>query len=144
MISITLNRPAVQNLIAGLVLCGTVGLYNAIASLGAGAGKPNSVTMNYIVSSSLYGIFAISGFFSGSVINRFGPKWSIFVSSTPCDFNDLHAYLADKVIFNSRWVHLATLSTSPDSATSITSTSWHTRLWVASSLVFVPPNYGVV
>lgn len=75
-----LTRPAVQNFIAGLVLLGTVGIYVAITALGAGGGKANSVQMNYIVSSTLYGTFAVTGFFGGSVINKFGPRWSVFVS----------------------------------------------------------------
>lgn len=76
------NRPLVQNFAAGTVLFGTVGIYVAIANLGAGAGKPNSLEMNYIVSSTLYGIFAVSGFFAGSIINRFGPRYAIMVSRT--------------------------------------------------------------
>ncbi|EXJ85985.1 hypothetical protein A1O1_06354 [Capronia coronata CBS 617.96] len=76
------TRPLVQNLIAGTVLFGTVGIYVAIANLGAGAGKPNSLTMNYITSSTLYGIFAISGFFAGSIINRFGPKYAVMLGAS--------------------------------------------------------------
>lgn len=72
--------PAVQNFIASLVLLGTGGIYIAITALGAGGGKADSTQMNYIVSSTLYGTFAVTGFFGGSAINKFGPKWSVFVS----------------------------------------------------------------
>jgi len=75
------NRPLLQNFLAGSILFGTVGIYVAIANLGAGAGKANSLEMNYIVSSTTYGIFAVSGFFAGSIINRFGPRYAVMVGS---------------------------------------------------------------
>ncbi|OKL60161.1 hypothetical protein UA08_04897 [Talaromyces atroroseus] len=80
------TRPLAQNTTASIVLLGTVGIYVAITNLGAGGGKANSLKMNYIVSALNYGIFAIAGFFSGSVINRFGPKWALFLGSLgyPC------------------------------------------------------------
>jgi hypothetical protein len=60
---------------------GTVGIYVAITALGAGAGKADSTQMNYITSSTLYGVFAVTGFLGGSVVNRFGPKWCVSVSN---------------------------------------------------------------
>ncbi|KAH8646240.1 hypothetical protein BX600DRAFT_519078 [Xylariales sp. PMI_506] len=75
------NSPETQNFIAALVLFGTVGIYVAITALGAGGGRANSTEMSYIVSSVNYGVFAVTGFLGGSVINKFGPKWSIFIGA---------------------------------------------------------------
>ena len=77
-----LTLPLVQNLIAGLVLFGIVGIYVAITALGAGGEKPTSTDIIYVISSTLYVVFAVTGFYGGSVINRFGLRRSVFVGDT--------------------------------------------------------------
>ncbi|OJJ45198.1 hypothetical protein ASPZODRAFT_2109441 [Penicilliopsis zonata CBS 506.65] len=92
-----LNLPGVQNFIAGLVLFGTVGIYVAISALGAGGGKSTSVEMNNIVSSVNYGVFTVTGFFGGSIINRFGPRWSILLGAFGYPFYVAGLFYYDRV-----------------------------------------------
>lgn len=63
-----------QNLISGFVLFFTVGIYLAVLGLGAGGGKPSSQRVSDISNSSLYGIYTVFGFFTGAILNRFGPR----------------------------------------------------------------------
>ena len=73
------GSPWFQNSTAGLVLLLTVGIYVGIVSLGAGGGKPNSTHIFNIISACLYGIFGVTGFFGGSVINTIGPRYTMMV-----------------------------------------------------------------
>ncbi len=63
-----------QNLISGAVLFFTVGVYLAVLGLGAGGGKPSSQRVSDISNSSLYGIYAVFGFFTGAIMNKLGPR----------------------------------------------------------------------
>ncbi|KAM3497562.1 hypothetical protein MY10362_009090 [Beauveria mimosiformis] len=63
-----------QNLISGSVLFFTVGVYLAVLGLGAGGGKPSSQRVSDISNSSLYGIYAVFGFFTGAIMNKLGPR----------------------------------------------------------------------
>lgn len=63
-----------QNLISGGILFFTVGVYLAVLGLGAGGGKPTSQRVSDISNSSLYGIYAIFGFFTGAIMNKLGPR----------------------------------------------------------------------
>ncbi|TPX12945.1 uncharacterized protein E0L32_006590 [Thyridium curvatum] len=63
-----------QNLISGCVLFFTVGVYLAVLGLGAGGGKPSSQRVSDISNSSLYGIYAVFGFFTGAIMNKIGPR----------------------------------------------------------------------
>lgn len=68
-----------QNLISGCVLFFTVGVYLAVLGLGAGGGKPSSQRVSDISNSSLYGIYAVFGFFTGAIMNRLGPRLTMTV-----------------------------------------------------------------
>lgn len=68
-----------QNLISGFVLFFTVGVYLAVLGLGAGGGKPSSQRVSDISNSSLYGIYAIFGFFTGAIMNKLGPRLTMTI-----------------------------------------------------------------
>ncbi|OAA55170.1 Major facilitator superfamily domain, general substrate transporter [Cordyceps fumosorosea ARSEF 2679] len=68
-----------QNLISGAVLFFTVGVYLAVLGLGAGGGKPSSQRVSDISNSSLYGIYAVFGFFTGAIMNKLGPRLTMTI-----------------------------------------------------------------
>ncbi|KAK4093991.1 membrane transporter (predicted) [Purpureocillium lilacinum] len=68
-----------QNLISGCVLFFTVGVYLAVLGLGAGGGKPSSQRVSDISNSSLYGIYAVFGFFTGAIMNKLGPRLTMTI-----------------------------------------------------------------
>ncbi|OAP64702.1 hypothetical protein AYL99_00674 [Fonsecaea erecta] len=76
-----LNHPFIQNLIAGLMLLCLPGIYLALTGLGAGGGKPSSQTVAANVNAILYGVFFITGWFAGSVMNLIGPNYTVFLGS---------------------------------------------------------------
>ncbi|KIW92582.1 uncharacterized protein Z519_06429 [Cladophialophora bantiana CBS 173.52] len=76
-----LNHPFVQNLIAGLMLLCLPGIYLALTGLGAGGGKPSSQTVAANVNAILYGVFFVTGWFAGSVMNLIGPNYTVFLGS---------------------------------------------------------------
>ncbi|KAM3547563.1 hypothetical protein MY1884_009525 [Beauveria asiatica] len=71
-----------QNLISGSVLFFTVGVYLAVLGLGAGGGKPSSQRVSDISNSSLYGIYAVFGFFTGAIMNKLGPRITMTIGVT--------------------------------------------------------------
>ncbi|OBT89844.1 hypothetical protein VE02_00785 [Pseudogymnoascus sp. 03VT05] len=68
-----------QNIISGIVLFFTVGIYLAVLGLGAGGGKPSSQRVSDISNCALYAIFAVFGFFTGSIMNKMGPKLTMLI-----------------------------------------------------------------
>lgn len=68
-----------QNLVSGIVLFFTVGIYLAVLGLGAGGGKPSSQRVSDISNSSLYGIYSVFGFFTGAIMNRIGPRLTMTI-----------------------------------------------------------------
>ncbi|KPI45554.1 uncharacterized protein AB675_812 [Cyphellophora attinorum] len=68
------SSPQTQNLISGVALFLTAGIYHAITGLGAGGGKPSSIYVATTTNSILYVLFTVVGFFGGSVLNKIGPK----------------------------------------------------------------------
>ncbi|KIW79626.1 hypothetical protein Z517_06240 [Fonsecaea pedrosoi CBS 271.37] len=76
-----LNHPFIQNLIAGLMLLCLPGIYLALTGLGAGGGKPSSQAVAANVNAILYGVFFITGWFAGSVMNLIGPNYTVFLGS---------------------------------------------------------------
>ncbi|KAL1868417.1 hypothetical protein VTK73DRAFT_3711 [Phialemonium thermophilum] len=71
-----------QNVISGIVLFFTVGIYLAVLGLGAGGGKPSSQRVSDISNGSLYGIYAIFGFFTGAILNKTGPMLTMTIGVT--------------------------------------------------------------
>ncbi|KAH8694312.1 membrane transporter [Talaromyces proteolyticus] len=76
-----LNNPWTQNFISGVILFLTVGIYLAVIGLGAGGGKPSSAHVATITYTSIYAIFAVTGFFGGSIMNTLGPRWTMTIGS---------------------------------------------------------------
>ncbi|OJJ63014.1 hypothetical protein ASPSYDRAFT_86662 [Aspergillus sydowii CBS 593.65] len=72
--SLRLNHPVVQNLITGLVIACSAGIYLALTGLGAGGGKPSSQALAATSNSVLYALFAVAGWLSAGLLNAFGPK----------------------------------------------------------------------
>ncbi|EIM92124.1 uncharacterized protein STEHIDRAFT_136133 [Stereum hirsutum FP-91666 SS1] len=71
------SSPIFQSLVVGFVLFACPGLYGAITGLGAGGGKPSSAVVGNVTNCALYGVYTFSAFFAGSVLNVFGPRWTL-------------------------------------------------------------------
>ncbi|KAH8694054.1 major facilitator superfamily domain-containing protein [Talaromyces proteolyticus] len=78
---IRLNHPFIQNLIAGMMLFCLPGIYLALTGLGAGGGKPSSQTVAANVNAILYGIFFVTGWFGGTIMNLIGPNYTMLLGS---------------------------------------------------------------
>ncbi|KAH8699180.1 membrane transporter [Talaromyces proteolyticus] len=76
-----ITRPWTQNFISGVVLLLTVGIYLAVIGLGAGGGKASSAQVSTATYTTLYAVFALSGFFGGSIMNTIGPKWTMTIGA---------------------------------------------------------------
>ncbi|KAF3894829.1 DUF895 domain membrane protein [Trichophyton interdigitale] len=76
-----LNRPDTQNFIMGWVLFCAPGIYVAVIGLGAGGGKPSSAQVASLTNVILYGLFALCGWFGGSLLNILKPKKSVMLGS---------------------------------------------------------------
>ncbi|KAL1873275.1 hypothetical protein Plec18167_006324 [Paecilomyces lecythidis] len=68
-----LNSPYWQNVIMGLLVGVSAGLYVALNLLGAGGGKPNSAQTVQVVNATLCAVWFFSASFGGSVLNTVGP-----------------------------------------------------------------------
>ncbi|KAJ6140022.1 membrane transporter [Penicillium samsonianum] len=74
-----LRSPWTQNFISGVILFLTTGIYLAVIGLGAGGGKPSSAHVATITYTTIYAVFAVTGFFGGSIMNTIGPKWTMTI-----------------------------------------------------------------
>ncbi|KAL2845821.1 major facilitator superfamily domain-containing protein [Aspergillus pseudodeflectus] len=74
------NSPWTQVTILGFVTFCSVGMYSAISGLGAGGTQDPQ--LSDIAHGALYGCFAVSGFFAGSVNNILGPRLTLSLGST--------------------------------------------------------------
>ncbi|KAF2165248.1 hypothetical protein M409DRAFT_67493 [Zasmidium cellare ATCC 36951] len=68
-----LHSPYWQNVIIGILVGLTAGLYVALNLLGAGGGKPNSAQTVQVVNAVLCTVWVFSASFGGSVLNKIGP-----------------------------------------------------------------------
>ncbi|KAF2657277.1 hypothetical protein K491DRAFT_767369 [Lophiostoma macrostomum CBS 122681] len=68
-----LNSPYWQNVIMGILVGLTAGLYVALNLLGAGGGRPNSAQMVQVVNATLCAVWFFSASFGGTVLNKIGP-----------------------------------------------------------------------
>lgn len=57
------------------------GIYLALTGLGAGGGKPASQAVAANVNAILYGVFFVTGWFGGTVMNLIGPNYTMFLGS---------------------------------------------------------------
>ncbi|KAI8582091.1 hypothetical protein K450DRAFT_228981, partial [Umbelopsis ramanniana AG] len=76
-----LNTPLAQIIILGFVAFCSPGMFNSLSGLGAGGRMGSDVALVDSANAALYACFAIVGFFAGSVVNTFGPKYTLMVST---------------------------------------------------------------
>lgn len=57
------------------------GIYTALTGLGAGGGHPSSADVANKTNAILYGLFALVGFFGGTVVNILRPKLCLMIGS---------------------------------------------------------------
>ncbi|TKA24753.1 hypothetical protein B0A50_05741 [Salinomyces thailandicus] len=67
------HGPWVQNIICGICVGFSAGIYVALNLLGAGGGRPTSAHMVQIVNSTLCAVWFFSASFGGSILNLLGP-----------------------------------------------------------------------
>lgn len=67
------HSPWVQNIISGLCVGASAGMYIALNLLGAGGGKPNSAQVVQVVNATLCSVWFFSSSFGGSILNKLGP-----------------------------------------------------------------------
>ncbi|KAG7005387.1 MFS general substrate transporter [Physcia stellaris] len=79
--SLQLNNPLVQNVIVGIILGLGPGIYVAVTLLGAGGGPANATQMVNTANSTLYAVFFLVGWFSGSVVTTFGPRLTLMMGT---------------------------------------------------------------
>lgn len=68
------SNPFIQNLLIAACLFCNPGMYLAIATLGAGGGRPSSTSMGDISNGVLYGVFTFSAILAPTVLNKIGPR----------------------------------------------------------------------
>ncbi|KAJ5376292.1 hypothetical protein N7509_013178 [Penicillium cosmopolitanum] len=68
-----LNSPYWQNVLIGVLVGLTAGLYVSLNLLGAGGGKPNSASTVQVVNATLCTVWFFSASFGGTVLNTIGP-----------------------------------------------------------------------
>jgi hypothetical protein len=67
------HSPWVQNLISGIGVGASAGMYVALNLLGAGGGKPDSAHVVQVVNATLCAVWFFSSSFGGSILNKLGP-----------------------------------------------------------------------
>lgn len=76
------TNPFIQNLLMSACLFCNPGLYLAVTLLGAGGGRPSSVTMADTSNGVLYGVFTFSAIGAGLVLNVLGPRIAVSFAIT--------------------------------------------------------------
>tara|TARA_R110002003_G_scaffold388_5_gene19335 strand:- start:6364 stop:7380 length:1017 start_codon:yes stop_codon:yes gene_type:complete len=67
------HSPWVQNLISGVGVGASAGIYVALNLLGAGGGRPDSAQVVQVVNATLCAVWFFSSSFGGSILNKLGP-----------------------------------------------------------------------
>lgn len=67
------HSPWVQNLISGVGVGSSAGIYVALNLLGAGGGRPDSAQVVQVVNATLCAVWFFSSSFGGSILNKLGP-----------------------------------------------------------------------
>jgi hypothetical protein len=75
-----LNTPLAQIIILGFIAFCSPGMFNSLNGLGAGGRMSKDVALTDAANAALYACFAIVGFFAGSIVNKFGPKYTLMVT----------------------------------------------------------------
>ncbi|KIW87439.1 uncharacterized protein Z519_12075 [Cladophialophora bantiana CBS 173.52] len=74
------HSPFVQNLMLSASIFCSPGLYLAIATLGAGGGRPSSIQMANISNALLYAAFVLAGVIAPTVLSKLGPRYTIIIA----------------------------------------------------------------
>jgi hypothetical protein len=67
------HSPWMQNLISGIGVGSSAGIYVALNLLGAGGGRPDSAQVVQVVNATLCAVWFFSASFGGSILNKLGP-----------------------------------------------------------------------
>lgn len=67
------HSPWVQNIISGLCVGSSAGMYIALNLLGAGGGRPDAAQVVQVVNATLCSVWFFSSSFGGSILNKLGP-----------------------------------------------------------------------
>lgn len=67
------HSPWVQNIISGIGVGASAGIYVALNLLGAGGGRPDSAHVVQVVNATLCSVWFFSSSFGGSILNKLGP-----------------------------------------------------------------------
>jgi MFS family permease len=67
------HSPWVQNIISGIGVGASAGMYVALNLLGAGGGRPDAAQVVQVVNSTLCAVWFFSSSFGGSILNKLGP-----------------------------------------------------------------------
>lgn len=67
------HSPWVQNIISGIGVGASAGIYVALNLLGAGGGRPDSAQVVQVVNATLCSVWFFSSSFGGSILNKLGP-----------------------------------------------------------------------
>ncbi|KAF2026902.1 hypothetical protein EK21DRAFT_73245 [Setomelanomma holmii] len=67
------HSPWVQNIISGVGVGTSAGIYVALNLLGAGGGRPDSAQVVQVVNATLCAVWFFSSSFGGSILNKLGP-----------------------------------------------------------------------
>jgi hypothetical protein len=67
------HSPWTQNVISGLCVGASAGIYVALNLLGAGGGRPDSAQVVQVVNATLCSVWFFSSSFGGSILNKLGP-----------------------------------------------------------------------
>ncbi|KAI8138334.1 major facilitator superfamily domain-containing protein [Fennellomyces sp. T-0311] len=73
--------PLAQVCLLGLVCLCCPGMFNALSGLGAGGLMASDITLTNTANSVLYALFALVGFFAGSVTNKLGVRLTLTIGS---------------------------------------------------------------
>lgn len=67
------RSPWFQNIISGICVGASAGMYIALNLLGAGGGRPDSAHVVQVVNATLCSVWFFSSSFGGSILNKLGP-----------------------------------------------------------------------
>ena len=67
------HSPWVQNIISGIGVAASAGIYVALNLLGAGGGRPDAAQVVQVVNATLCSVWFLSSSFGGSILNLLGP-----------------------------------------------------------------------
>lgn len=83
-----------------------------LQTLGAGGGRPSSITMANTSNAVLYGVFVLSGFMASTFLNHFGPRITLIIAISGYPFFTGRAHIIhtmDRVGSHSEYANVVVL-----------------------------------